>query len=129
MPSVGFFNSDPMKPLNTQELHNLAMNIVGRELEAEGFEFLGVNSTMKKNPQFVCLKEKQLYFVVVRNIVFPNNPKEYDERVLAKVKEHAIRHEAKTFYAGVGLYNATDQNLPVFLNETYLVDYQGLQEI
>ena len=47
-----------MKPLSEQELHNLAMNIVGRQLEAEGYEFMGVNSKPKKNPQFVCLKDK-----------------------------------------------------------------------
>ena len=33
-----------MAKLNDQELHNLAMNIVGKELEAQGYEFLGVNS-------------------------------------------------------------------------------------
>ena len=51
-----------MQPLTAQELHNLAMNIVGRQLEEAGFEFMGVNSKPKRNPQFVCLKEKQLHF-------------------------------------------------------------------
>ena len=44
--------------LNKQELHNLAMNIVGKDLEEQGFEFLGVNSQLKRNPQFVALKNK-----------------------------------------------------------------------
>ena len=34
--------------LTKQELHNLAMNIVGKDLEAQGFEFLGVNSKLKR---------------------------------------------------------------------------------
>ena len=51
------------KPLTEQELHNLAMNIVGRQLEADGYEFMGVNSKPKKNPQFVCLKDKKLHFI------------------------------------------------------------------
>lgn len=34
--------------LSEQELHNLAMNIVGKDLEAQGYEFLGVNSKLKK---------------------------------------------------------------------------------
>ena len=55
-----------MKALTDQELHYLAMNIVGRQLEEEGYEFMGVNSKKGKNPQFVCLKEKQLHFIVVR---------------------------------------------------------------
>lgn len=105
------------------------MNIVGRQLEDEGYEFMGVNSKPKKNPQFVCLKEKLLHFIVVRNIPYPEDPKIYDRELMDKVKEHALKYEAKTFFAGVGLSNAADRNLPVYLNEPYIVDYDGLVEI
>jgi hypothetical protein len=118
-----------MQPLTDQELHNLAMNIVGRELEAEGYEFMGVNSKPKRNPQFVCLKEKQLHFIVVRYVVYPADPKEYDYKLMQKVKEHARKFEARTWYAGVGLSNAEDRTEPVYLNEDYLVEYDGLIEI
>lgn len=117
------------KPLTEQELHNLAMNIVGRELEAAGFEFMAINSTLKKNPQYVCLKEKELHFIVVRNVEYPQDPQEFDEEVMQKVKDHAEKFEAKTYYAGVGLSNASDQELPVYLNEEYIVEYQGLIEV
>ena len=118
-----------MKALTAQELHNLAMNIVGRQLEAEGYEIMGVNSKPKSNPQFVCLKEKQLHFIVVRNVPYPEDPKSFDDLVLDKVKEHALKYEARTYYAGVGLSNAEDRNLPVYLNEPYIVEYEGLIEI
>ncbi len=118
-----------MQALTEQQLHNLAMNIVGRRLEAEGYEFMGVNSKPRKNPQFVCLREKQLHFIVVRSVSYPGNPKKYDAELLRKVKQHALKHEARTYYAGVGLSNAEDQNLPVYLNESYIVDYEGLIEI
>ena len=118
-----------MKALTDQELHNLAMNIVGRQLQAQGYEFMGVNSKPKKNPQFVCLKEKQLHFIVVRNIPFPKDPQKYDAVLMQKVKKQAMKFEAKTYYAGVGLSNATNRNLPVFLNEEYMVEYDGLIEI
>ena len=118
-----------MKALTEQELHNLAMNIVGRELEEAGYEFMGVNSKQGKNPQFVCLKEKQLHFIVVRPISFPKNPAEFDPKLMKKVKEHALKFEARTYYAGVGLSNAEDRNLPVYLNEKYVVEYEGLIEI
>ncbi|MBT8185591.1 MAG: Na(+)-translocating NADH-quinone reductase subunit F [Eudoraea sp.] len=118
-----------MQELTVQELHNLAMNIVGRRLEEEGYEFMGVNSKLKKNPQFVCLKEKQLHFIIVRNIVYPNDPTVYDKNVIEQVKAHALKHEARTYYAGVGLYNAEDRTLPVYLNESYIVDYNGLIEL
>ncbi len=105
------------------------MNIVGRELESDGFEFMAINSKLKKNPQYVCLKEKVLHFIVVRNVEFPNDPREYDESLMQKVKDHALKFEARTYFVGVGLSNAADQNLPVYLNEEYIVDYQGLIEI
>jgi len=117
------------RPLTEQELHNLAMNIVGRELEADGFEFMAINSKLKKNPQYVCLKEKVLHFIVVRNVEFPNDPRVYDAELMQKVKDHAEKFEARTFFAGVGLSNAMDQELPVHLDEEYIVEYQGLIEI
>lgn len=120
-----------MQPLTEQELHNLAMNIVGKQLEADGFEFMAVNSELKKNPQFVCLKEKKLHFVVVKSISYPADPKDmgFYRSDLNKMKEHALKFEADTFYAAVGLVNATDYNLPVYLNEEYIVDYDGLVKI
>ncbi len=90
---------------------------------------MGVNSKPGRNPQFVCLKEKQLHFIVVRNVAYPEDPREYNEKLMQKVKEHASKFEAKTWYAGVGLSNAQDRNLPVCLNEQYLVEYDGLIEI
>lgn len=114
------------RELTAQELHNLAMNLVGKELEADGFEFMAVNSKFKKNPQFVCLKNKILHFVVVRHITFPNDPKVFDDKLMKKVKNHADKYEAKTYYAGVGLSNADDRNRPVLLDQPYVVEYDGL---
>lgn len=128
MPSIGFFLR-MARELTEQELHNLAMNIVGHGLEAEGFEFMGVNSTLGKNPQFVCLREKALHFIVVRAVGFPEDPRAYDRHTVQKVKEHAQKFNARCFYAGVGLSNAGDRELPVELDQEYYVDYQGLIEV
>ncbi|NJB36033.1 MULTISPECIES: Na(+)-translocating NADH-quinone reductase subunit F [Flavobacteriaceae] len=114
------------RPLTEQELHNLAMNLVGEELKLDGYEFMGVNSKLKKNPQFVCLKDKILHFIIVRHVAYPEDPRTFDEALVKKVKEHADKFEAKTYYAGVGLSNAKDRNAPVLLNQEYIVDYQGL---
>lgn len=116
-------------PLTNQELHNLAMNIVGRQLEAQGYEFMGVNSKPRRNPQFVCLKDKKLYFIVVRSVPYPQDPTAFDSVLLGKIKKHAQLQDAETYYAGVGLYNALDRTLPVYLNEDYLLDYEGLIKI
>ena len=118
-----------MPKLTEQELHNLAMNIVGKDLEDKGFEFLGVNSKLKKNPQFVALKDKQLHFIIVRAIEYPHDPKYFDPVFLESIKEHALKFEAKTFYAGVGLANSSDYERPISAEEDYVVNYQGIQQI
>tara|TARA_Y100000780_G_C13379175_1_gene299680 strand:+ start:94 stop:456 length:363 start_codon:yes stop_codon:yes gene_type:complete len=115
--------------LTEQELHNLAMNIVGEDLEAQGFEFLGVNSQLKRNPQFVALKDKVLHFVIVRAVSYPEKPEDYDPVFMQTIKTHADKFEAQTYYAGVGLGNATDYGKPVEKGTDYSVVYKGLQEI
>lgn len=118
-----------MKKLNEQELHNLAMNIVGRSLEEEGYEFLGVNSTLKKDPQFVALKDKNLHFVIVRVVAYPEDPDAYDPIFMHTIKAHADKFEAKTFYAGIGLGHAEDFSKPVLKDEPYGLIFNGLIEI
>ncbi len=118
------------KPLTKQELHNLAMNHVGKELEKRGFEFIAVNSKLKKHPQFVCIdKNNQYYFVIVRTVMLPENPNNYDVVWMETFKKHAREKDAKVLYAGVGLSNPEDENLPIYLNEEYLIEYNGIQFI
>jgi len=115
--------------LSQQELHNLAMNIVGKDMEAQGFEFLGVNSKLKKDPQFVGLKNKDLHFVIVRAIRYPQDANAYDPIFMQTIKTHAESFEAKTYYAGVGLGHGSDYAKPVIKGEDYTMVYNGLQEI
>ncbi len=118
------------RPLSEQELHNLAMNHVGKELEKRGFEFVEVNSKLKKHPQFVCIdKNSQYYFVIVRTVMLPENPNNYDLVWMETFKKHAREKDAKVLYAGVGLSNPEDENLPIYLNEEYLIEYNGIQFI
>lgn len=119
----------PMSNLTKQELHNLAMNIVGEAMEKDGFEFLGINSELKKNPQFVGLRDKKLHFVIVRAIPYPENPEEFDRIFMESIKTHALKFDAKTYWAGVGLANAKDYDLPVSKDDDYVVNFRGLQEI
>ena len=101
-----------MELIAEQGLHNLAMEIVGKRMEEEGFEFMTVNSELQKDPQFVCLKDKKLHFVIVRAISYPNNPLDFDKVFMGTVRAHADKFEAKAYYAGVGLAHADDYDLP-----------------
>lgn len=115
--------------LTKQELHNLAMNIVGKDLEDNGYEFLGIKSDLKSNPQFVALREKKLHFVVVRAVIYPDDPRDYDKIFMEKIRDHAIKFNARTFYAGVGLANSENYEIPVSRDQDYVVNYEGLKEI
>jgi len=116
------------KPLTEQELHNLAMNHVGKELEERGFEFIAINSKLKKHPQFVCMdKNKQYYFVIVKAVILPDNPNNYDVVWMESFKKHAMENNAKVLYAGVGVGNPNGEKLPIYLNEEYLIEYSGIQ--
>ncbi len=117
------------RALNEQELHNLAMNIVGKDLEEQGYEFLAVNSTLKKDPQFVALKKGKLFFVLVQAITYPDDPHVFDVIFMETIKQHATKFKARTFYAAVGLANAKDYELPIAQEEDYVVNYPGIKEI
>ncbi len=118
-----------MAELSKQELHNLAMNIVGKDLEEQGYEFLAVNSKFKKDPQFVALKNKKLHFVIVRAISYPDDPKIFDDALMTKMKTHADKFDALTFFAGVGLANRSDYERPLTKMDDYIVNYNGMVKI
>jgi len=106
------------------------MNHVGKELEERGFEFIAINSKLKKHPQFVCMdKSKQYFFVIVRAVLLPENPNNYDVVWMETFKNHAREQDAKVLYAGVGLANKKDEKLPVYLDEDYLIEYNGIQVV
>lgn len=116
------------KRLSEQELHNLAMNIVGKDLEKRGFEFIAINSTLKRHPQFVCIdKNSQHYFVIVKASLITEEPINYDVIWMETFKKHASKNNAKVLFAGVGLGASDDKHKPPFLNDTYLMQYDGIQ--
>ncbi|WP_372746610.1 Na(+)-translocating NADH-quinone reductase subunit F [Lutibacter sp.] len=116
------------KPLTTQELHNLAMNIVGKDLEAKGYEFIAINSQLKRNPQFVCIdKNNQRYFVIVKATTISEIAITYDVIWMETFKTHARNNNAKVLFAGVGLGHPDDGKKPPILNSAYLLQYEGLQ--
>jgi len=118
------------KALSDQELHNLAMNIVGKDLESRGYEFIAVNSQLKRHPQFVCIdKSNQRYFVIVKAATITGSPITYDVIWMETFKKHSASQNAKVLFAGVGLGSVKNQQLPPNLNEEYLLQYDGLQSL
>jgi hypothetical protein len=115
-----------MSQLTLQEIHQLAIKEVGDHLEAEGYEFLAVNSQLKRTPQFVCVKDKKLYFVLVQGTLYPNAPKKFDPVLIEKVKDHAEQNNAQLYLAGVGFAHAENYDYPLTKKDPYAVNFQVL---
>lgn len=116
------------RPLSDQELHNLAMNIVGKDLESRGFEFIAINSQLKRHPQYVCIdKNNKRYFVIVKASKITEKPITFDVIWMETFKKHAQSQQAKVLFTGVGLGNVNNKALMPNLNEEYLLQYEGIQ--
>lgn len=119
-----------MRPLTEQELHNLAMNIVGKKLQEKGYEFVAVNSQLKKHPQFVLFKKGEpTIFVLVKATQNLQNPNQYDTIWMETFKNHAQKSNAKVWFAGVGLANSESVDLPVMKDQPYYVAFDDIVEI
>lgn len=119
-----------MQILTAQELHNLAMNIVGQKLEKMGYEFQAINSTLKRHPQFVLFRKgEQTIFVLVKVSSNMQNPNEYDVLWMETFKSHAKKQNAKVWFAGVGIANAESVENPVFKDQPYYVAFEDFIKI
>ncbi|TDQ28380.1 Na(+)-translocating NADH-quinone reductase subunit F [Tenacibaculum caenipelagi] len=119
-----------MQELTEQELHNLGMNIVGKKLQEMGYEFIAVNSELKKHPQFVLYKKGEpTIFVLVKTTNNIQSPQEYDVLWMETFKEHAQKQNAKVWYAGIGIANAESIELPVFKDQPYYVAFDDFIKV
>jgi NADPH-dependent curcumin reductase CurA len=117
-------------PLTKQDLLELAMNHVGQELHNLGFEIIEINYANNKQPQFVCKDNyEQQYYVVVKAVKLPLDPYKYNVVWMESFKQYAYKQNAKVLYAGVGLGNAEDENLPVYHDQDYLLKYTGVRSV
>lgn len=119
-----------MHILTAQELHNLAMNTVGKRLEKMGYEFVAINSQLKKHPQFVLYKKGEpTIFVLVKATQNIQNPETYDVLWMETFKEHAKKQNAKIWFAGIGIANSESIELPVFKDQPYYLVFNDFVKI
>ena len=119
-----------LQALTEQELHNLAMNIVGKKLQEMGYEFQAINSQLKRHPQYILYKKGEpMIFVLVKATNNIQNPENYDVLWMETFKEHAKKQNAKVWYAGVGIANAESIDLPVFKDQPYYVAFDDFVKI
>ncbi len=114
-----------MHILTEQELHNLAMNMIGKKLQKMGYEFVAVNSKLKKHPQFILYKKGEpTIFVLVKATSNLQDPNKYDVLWMETFKNHAKKQNAQVWYAGVGIANAESVELPVIKDQPYYISFE-----
>lgn len=119
-----------MQALTKQELHNLGMNYIGKKLQAMGYEFVAINSQLKKHPQFVLFKKGEpTIFVLVKVSNNIQNPNEYNTVWMETFKAHAQKQNAKVWFAGIGIANSESIDLPVFKDKPYYFSFEDFIEI
>lgn len=119
-----------MHALTQQELHNLGMNIVGKKLQEKGYEFVAINSELKKHPQFVLYKKGEpTIFVLVKVSNNVQNPVTYDVLWMETFKNHALKQNAKVWFAGIGIANAESTALPVFKDQPYYIAFDDFIDV
>ena len=119
-----------LKRLTAQELHNLGMNIIGEKLQKMGYEFVAINSKLKKHPQFVLYKKGEpTIFVLVKVSSNIQQPERYDAIWMETFKEHAVQQNAKVWFAAIGLANSESVELPVFKDQPYYVAFEDFEKI
>jgi len=92
-----------MQVLTAQELHNLAMNIVGKKLVKMGYEFQAINSQLKRHPQYVLFKKGEpTIFVLVKASNNIQNPTDYDVVWMETFKNHAKKTKCKSLVCWCG---------------------------
>jgi hypothetical protein len=119
-----------MVPLSDQELHNLAMNIVGEKLQLMGYEFVAINSKLKKHPQFVLFKKGETtIFVLVKATTNLQQSQTFDTVWMETITQHAKKQNARLWFAGVGLANAESVEMPVFKDQPYYVAFDDFVKV
>ncbi|MDC1162300.1 Na(+)-translocating NADH-quinone reductase subunit F [Tenacibaculum sp.] len=119
-----------MQILTDQELHNLGMNIAGKRLQEMGYEFVAINSELKKHPQFVLYKKGEpTIFVLVKTTNNIRTPEDYDVLWMETFKEHAKKQNAKVWFAGIGIANAESVDNPVFKDQPYYIAFNDFLKI
>lgn len=85
------------------EIHDFGVEIVFNQMKKDGYEIVGVNTTLGANPQINAKKDGQLHFVVVRTACYPEKGKIASEGEFFQILDFAKEHDAMPHFAPVGI--------------------------
>ena len=117
------------KAMNLEELHFLGIKVVYKDLVDKGYEVLNVRKELDVNPQILAKKDDQFHMIVVKTGFYPEMGIIIPE-VIVQVKELSKKHNAKCWYASVGIADANgdtekEMGRPKVGGEFY-INYKGI---
>ncbi len=119
--------------LQGQELLKFAMYMVKmNELDPEGYSVLVSTDDLNQTPNFVCEKDGERVFIVVKAAIAPDMP-----HMSVEEKKFLLQHAencgiTKCYFAAVGIGSRDPQRFEASLalkNDKYLINYTGLEKI
>jgi hypothetical protein len=118
------------------EIHRLGVHVIREELLQEGWIILEFNVNPKVNPQIIARRNGTLGHVLVRTARHPNRGAVENDDIARSCMEHASRHNARCYFAGLRVSHAESARLHderamavPFKGEGVLVAFSGLEEL
>lgn len=116
--------------MTDEELHFLGIKVVYKDLVDNGYEVLNVRKEIDINPQILAKKDDRFVFITVKTARYPQMGLLLPH-VVTDVLHIAKKHDAKCYFASVGIANAdgeTEEEMgqPQVGGE-YYINYKGLQ--
>ncbi len=120
------------KLMNLEELHFLGIKVVYKDLVDKGYEVLNVRKELDVNPQILAKKDEQFHMILVKTGFYPEMGIILPE-VVSQVNELGKKHNAKCWYASVGIANANGKTEEEMsrpeVNGEYYINYQGIMAL
>ena len=118
------------KLMTKSEMQDFGIEVVCNYLKKDGHEIVSVNTDIALNPQAVARKNGHLEFIIVRTACYPSKGQIESDEIALHCIEHAEKHKAICFFAGVGIANADGKNdaemaVPV-KGAGYYISFEGL---
>jgi len=119
--------------MQEQDLLNFAMGVIQQSvLDETGYEILAATDKLGVIPNFVCKKDGETIFIVVKADVAPSMP-----RMSVEEKKHLLEHAAKLgiktcYFAPVGIGACDPDRFAASLalkDDAFYIKFQGLEPV
>ncbi len=118
--------------MNLEELHFLGIKVVYKDLVDKGYEVVNARKELDVNPQILAKKDDQFHMFLVKTGFYPDMGIILPE-IVDQVHDLGKRHNAKCWYASIGIANANGKTEEEMarpeVDGEYYINYQGFRPL